>query len=359
MAIFIFSVSVLTVLKKQVPIPGSDVATLPLLLIPVYIATMGPETVVLYFAFFISAIFYFYFYSEQYIFRNILYIYCTFVALQSVYALTTTFSPIPSFHTTHVRAIGGAPVSIYAFSGGKIYLHLAITVFISSYILARYRKWPKKLFSAYIFLTGSHLFLYVLLTGTGRTGMALLFAFILFTILYVLNLNKVIPLVMISPVLLWVAGYGIYVIYPDIIFSDIFRLVNDFTSNRSLLYIGGIDIVVNNIFIIREGGYTLSDLFPLPYPASLPQTTHNILINTLVDKGILVGTIFTLWLWKIGKVVSVFDVTPENQDVMLASTIITGYLFTGLFVGGAIIFNLNNSVIWWIFLAYVLTALSS
>ena len=78
-----------------------------------------------------------------------------------------------------------------------------------------------------------------------------------------------------------------------------------------------------------------------------------------MDKGILVGTIFTLWLWKIGKVVSVFDVTPENQDVILASTIITGYLFTGLFVGGAIIFNLNNSVIWWIFLAYTLTSIST
>jgi hypothetical protein len=226
-------------------------------------------------------------------------------------------------------------------------------------MLSRYDGWNKKPFYAYIFLTVSHLLLYVLLTGTGRTGMALLFAFILFTILYSLDLNKLIPVIMISPALLWATIYGMYIIFPDIIFGDIFRLMNDFTSNRLLLYIGGIDIVVKNIFIIREGGYTLSEMFSLPYPASLPQTTHNILINILVDKGILVGTIFTLWLWKIGKVVSVFDVTPENQDVILASTIITGYLFTGLFVGGAIIFNLNNSVIWWIFLAYVLISIST
>jgi hypothetical protein len=218
--------------------------------------------------------------------------------------------------------------------------------------------WKKIIFSAYIFLTGSHLSLYVLLTGTGRTGIILLLAFIMFIMLYLLGLKNLIPIFIISPALLWVTAYLIYVIYPDVIQSHIFMLINNFTSNRLLLYIGGIDIVINNSYIFREGGYTLSDIFPLWYPASLPQTTHNILINTLVDKGILVGAVFSLWIWKIGKVVSVFNVTYENRDVILASTIIAGYLFTGILFGGAIIFNLLNSVVWWVLLAYVLTMAS-
>lgn len=355
--IILFAISINTwlVIRGRFPIFQSYVAMIPILLIPIYIVTFGPETAILYYLFFISSLSYFYICPSKRIFHEILLIFSTSVVAQSSYAILTTFSPLPHIPTTYVRVIGEVPVSLYGFSGGKLYILLSISLIISIYLSNIY---SKKIFFVYSLILFTHLIVFVLMTGTGRTGLLLLFSILLFRILYWLELKKLIPLLMASPAVSWVTLYIIYFMSPEIIYSGLFESVDNFVSGRLLLYIGSIDIVVRDLLIVDRGGYTLSQIFPLPYSASIPQTTHNLLFNILLDKGILIGGLIGLWLWKIGQISSGLPIKQDNKDVILASTIVTAYIFVGLSIGGAVLFNLTKSIIWWLFLAYLLTSVS-
>ena len=212
-----------------------------------------------------------------------------------------------------------------------------------------------------------HLYTIYSLTGSGRAGFIIPIFFFFIFALKKFNLEGIIPLLVISPVILWIV---IYVLKNLFNIEQYLIYLDDFLSHRLSIYLDILDILTGNSRSLIGWGkapwgeYSLSELGvhqSLTRYDSMLARPHNFLFEYTIEYGIIFGIVLLNLCVNISKTAVKEIYQPTSSTRFAIVVMILGSIFTGLAVGGKTgpyAVNYPQAALWWISLGGFIGLLS-
>jgi hypothetical protein len=306
-----------------------------------------------------------YFYQNEHDIKIVYHSFLLWLTILTSYSLLVTFTPIPGFemtfslyngYTSPVERFANPYINInsFGFFGERGVYSITSMGFIVSLIYSIY--FNSKLYYMSSFVLFAQLITIYWLTGSGRSGFIIPLFFILIVTLKITSTESMIPVVTISPLIIWT---GMYSVRDYHIIRPILSGINDFMSNRPSLYFDSIQLLMNNPRSIIGWGpnpwgeYTRAELgvtVTLGDRGKYLVRPHNFLFEFLIQYGILLGTMLFYVCWRISASIVKEVRQPSSPTRFALAIILTSTVFTGILVGGKVgpyPINTPQMILWW------------
>jgi hypothetical protein len=345
----------------KIPYPS---VTITSILITLAVIAYGDIPRALIMGFGISTIFYFY--RNQTDIQRIFHLFTIWIIILSVYSLFITFGPFSGFeisaplNPTYNNPVDRWPGAYmhqnsFGFYAGRGVYTLTSVGFIFSTIYAYSHK------SIGYFIGSSILIAQLIniywLTGSGRAGFLLPLFLVLVAIFKRNGYEKTIPIIVISPIIIWPLVY----LFKDFnAINQYIDYMNGVTSGRVRLYFDAVNILTSNPQALIGWGpkpwseYTMvemgvgSSFFSSENHFTRP---HNFAFEFFVSYGLIIGSLLMYVCWNIAKgIVQQIQqsVSSTQQGIVV---FLSGAILIGMAVGGKIgpfPINLPPMLLWWI-----------
>jgi hypothetical protein len=301
--------------------------------------------------------------------RTLIQLFVFIFTITSIYGLLITYSPLTGLSPSFINyaAFFGDP-TVLANSFG--FYHRDFTTVPASFALilsvsmAKENTRMRSVFISCSVILLAQMINVVLVTGgSGRTGFVLLLFAIIFVLFMRINMNDVLPILILSPLIL----LTIIQIYVSIYSPNKYLLIlDDFTSGRLSLYTDSIRVITNlrgidalfGLGTAPWGEFTLEQLevgsqsenFYFKETLTRP---HNFIFSVFITSGVFTGGIILYWCAELARAGKTLISECSAFDVGVG-IVLLGSVFVGTSVGkmGPFSTLTNDMIFWWICFAY-------
>lgn len=280
--------------------------------------------------------------------------YIVVVTFEGVYALLMGFLPIPAFALPADVRPYSSPASALSFAAGpndySTSIGIALTLTLGTVFRSRLSSRSRSYMLAIsTLLLAAMVFAVIASGGHGRGGFIPVVLLVFIVAARHWSDGWWFPLLIISPLLgyfgifLWIRTFGV---------STFVFWLNDFMSNRLLIYDGSIQLMFNYPFGVGFGAFPELYLTPLWYPGQAFNhpivSPHNFFFTVSIAVGFIGGVSLLYWVVNLSKhtVPILFRRTTDVRFPLAA--VVIGVLFTGLSIGRMSPFMMYDMVIWWV-----------
>jgi hypothetical protein len=343
----------------EIPVTSVVATAVVLAIITLYYRNFTPTLIVL---FGISTVFYFQKWPRTV--SGLFKAFVIWMTILSAYSIIITYTQLTGFeisgplHSSYIsptERFGNPNITqnSFGFFGARNIYVLTEMGFVFATVYAW--KFKNGLFLICSVVLGTQLLSIINLTGSGRAGLALPAFLFIIILIKTVKLEDVIPLLVVSPLIFWVLVFSIK---GSIIQTQYFQSFNQFMSNRPLLYMDSIQVIISDSRSLFGWGpspwgeYSHFDLTgEQPLHKRMLSRPHNFILGYIIQYGILSGIALMYLCWRVAKV-TVQRIRDRDNPTLLAATItMIGSIFVGMAIGGKIgpyAINDAQMIIWWV-----------